>query len=64
MTDIRLYSAKALVEWARLAEEWSTYELGSDSDLAEDMRQALVIPQSQPMWAQSSKMSVGGPRVH
>ncbi|KAI0304399.1 hypothetical protein B0F90DRAFT_1705391 [Multifurca ochricompacta] len=33
-----LSDAEAVVEWAKLGLQWASYELGSDSDLAEEMR--------------------------
>jgi hypothetical protein len=55
-----LYSAEAAVDWARLALHWASYELGSDSDLAEEMRIAMQEPKGQ-MWGQRSAVRVGKP---
>jgi len=51
------------MEWASLALEWASYELGSDSDLAENMRIARQGPERHMMWGQRSVMRVGGPSV-
>jgi len=56
-----LYSEEAAVEWARLALRWGSYELGSDSDLAEQMRIVMREPKGRKMWGQRLAMSVGKP---
>jgi len=56
-----MYSAEAAVEWAKLGLQWASYELGSDSDLAEEMRIAIREPKRHTMWGQRSVMAVGKP---
>ena len=46
-----MYSAEAAMEWASLALEWASYELGSDSDLAEEMRIAREEPERVRLFA-------------
>jgi len=53
--------AEAAVEWAKLGLRWASYELGSDSDLAEEMRIAIREPKRHTMWGQRSVMAVGKP---
>lgn len=53
--------AEAAVDWAGLALRWASYELGSDSDLAEEMRIAMEEPKGHKMWGQRSAMSVEKP---
>ncbi|KAH9969623.1 hypothetical protein BC827DRAFT_1120253, partial [Russula dissimulans] len=55
--------AEAAMEWASLALEWASYELGSDSDLSEEMRKARQEPKRHMMWGRRSVMRVGGPSV-
>jgi hypothetical protein len=55
------YSAEAVVDWARLALQWASYELGSDSDLAEDVRTVMREPKGHRMWGQRLAMSVEKP---
>lgn len=54
-------SGEAAVDWARLALRWASFELGSDSDLAEEMRIAMREPKGYKMWGQRSAMSVEKP---
>jgi hypothetical protein len=56
-----VYSAEAAVDWARLAIRWALYELGSDSDLAEEMRIAMQEPKGHMVWGQRSAIEVGKP---
>lgn len=56
-----VYSAEAVVEWARLALRWASYELGSGSDLAEEMRIAMHEPKGHKRWGQRLPMSVEKP---
>lgn len=56
-----VYSAEAAVDWAGLALRWASYELGSDSDLAEEMRIAMREPKGHKMWGQRLAMSVEKP---
>jgi hypothetical protein len=56
-----VYSAEAAVDWAGLALRWTSYELGSGSDLAEDMRIAMREPKGHKMWGQRSAMSIEKP---
>ena len=56
-----VYSAEAAVGWAGLALQWATYELGSGSDLAEEMRIAMREPKGHEMWGQRLAMSVERP---
>jgi hypothetical protein len=56
-----VYSAEAAVDWARLALRWASYELGSDSDLAEEMRITMQEPKGHIMWGQRQAMRVGKP---
>jgi hypothetical protein len=58
-----VYSAEAAVDWARLALRCASYELGSDSDLAEEMRMAMREPRGSKMWGQRMAMSVEKPSV-
>lgn len=53
--------AEAVVDWGRLALQWASYELGSDSDLAEEMRIVIREPKRHTMWGQRATMAVGGP---
>jgi hypothetical protein len=55
------YSAEAVVDWARLALQWASYELGSDSDLAEEMRIVMREPKGHKMWGQRLAMGVERP---
>lgn len=59
--DLVMSSAEAVVGWARLAEQWSTYELGADSALAEEARRVVLSPGSHEMWGGRERMRVGGP---
>ena len=59
--DSGVISAEAVVGWARLAERWSTYELGADSALAEEARRVVLSPGSHEMWGGRERMRVGGP---
>ena len=56
-----VHSAEAAVDWARLAVRWASYELGSGSDLAEEMRIAMREPKGHKMWGQRLAMSVEKP---
>ena len=56
-----VYSAEAIIEWARLALQWVSYELGSDSDLAEEMRTVIRGPKKYPIWGQRSIVTVEKP---
>jgi len=56
-----MYSAEAAVEWAKLGLEWASYELGPDSDLAEEMRIAIKEPKRHTMWEQRPVLTVGTP---
>jgi hypothetical protein len=56
-----VYSAEAAVDWAGLALRWASYELGSDSDLAEKMRIAMREPKGHKMWGQRLAMSIEKP---
>lgn len=56
-----VYSAEAVVNWGRLALQWASYELGSDSDLAEEMRIVIREPKKHTMWGQRTAMAVGSP---
>ncbi|KAI0269858.1 hypothetical protein BC834DRAFT_1014364 [Gloeopeniophorella convolvens] len=53
--------AEAVMAWARLAVRWTSYELGLDSELAEEMRLALSEPRRHPMWGRREAMQVGRP---
>ncbi|KAI0284005.1 hypothetical protein BGY98DRAFT_1093641 [Russula aff. rugulosa BPL654] len=53
--------AEAAVDWARLALQWASYELGSDSDLAEEMRIVMREPRGHRMWGQRWGMGVEKP---
>ena len=55
------YSTEAIVEWAKLGLEWASYELGPDSDLAEQMRIVIQEPNRHTMWGQRSVLAVGTP---
>jgi hypothetical protein len=57
----QMYSAEAAVEWAQLALRWASYELGTDSDLAEEMRIAMQGPKNHVMWGRRLSMSVDKP---
>jgi hypothetical protein len=56
-----IYSAEAAVEWAQLALRWASYELGTDSDLAEEMRIAMQRPKEHVTWGQRLTMSIDKP---
>jgi hypothetical protein len=56
-----VHSAEAAVDWAGLAHQWASYELGSDSDLAEEMRVAMREPKRHKMWGQRLAMIVEKP---
>ncbi|KAI9465470.1 hypothetical protein BJY52DRAFT_1244195 [Lactarius psammicola] len=53
--------AGAVMDWGRLALQWASYELGSDSDLAEEMRVAVREPRRHGIWGQRATMTVGKP---
>jgi len=55
--------AEAMIDWSRLALKWASYELGSDSDLAEEMRIVIREPRRHPWWGQRETMAVGKPSV-
>jgi len=55
--------AGAVMDWGRLALQWASYELGSDSDLADEMRIVIREPKRHPMWGQRATMAVGKPLV-
>lgn len=55
------YSEEAAVNWAGLALRWASYELGSDSNLAEEMRIVMREPKGHRMWGQRLAMSVEKP---
>lgn len=42
--------ADGVVSWGKLALEWYSYELGSDSDLAVSMRNVIASPQTHSAW--------------
>jgi hypothetical protein len=50
------------VDWGKLALQWASYELGSDSDLAEEMRIVMREPKRHPVWGQRATMAVGRPQ--
>ena len=56
-----VHSAGAVVDWGRLALQWASYELGSDSDLAEEMRIVTREPKRHTVWGQRAAMAVGRP---
>ncbi|KAH9065391.1 hypothetical protein EDB87DRAFT_1595643 [Lactarius vividus] len=53
--------AEAVMDWGRLALQWASYELGPDSDLAEEMRVVIREPRRHTMWGQRAVMVVGRP---
>lgn len=53
-------SAAATQEWAEIAVEWFSYEVGSDSDLVAEMRAIAVQPRDHPAWATRKRLKVGG----
>ncbi|KAK1236263.1 hypothetical protein PQX77_000497 [Marasmius sp. AFHP31] len=53
--------AMATREWAKLAIEWYSYELGSDSELTEHMKTIVENPQLHRSWAVRGSLSVGRP---
>jgi len=53
--------AAATREWAELAIEWYTYELGLDSEQVDEMIEVVVKPQNHPGWGTRELMEVGGP---
>lgn len=61
MVTEHTYSAEAAVDWAGLALRWASYELGSDSDLAEEMQIAMREPEGHKMWRQRSAMTIEKP---
>jgi hypothetical protein len=56
-----VHSAEAAVEWARLALQWVSYELGPDDDLAEEMRIAIKEPKKHVIWGKRHIMTVEQP---
>jgi hypothetical protein len=56
-----LSSAAAARQWATLAARWYGYELGVDSDYAQEMEQAILLPEKHRAWGTRNKMLVGGP---
>lgn len=53
--------ATATREWAELAIEWYSYELGLDSEQVDEMVEVVVKPQSHPGWGTREPLEVGGP---
>ncbi len=56
-------SALATREWARLAIDWYTHELGSDSEQIQAMRATLSKPESHFAWGTREPMDVRGPLI-
>jgi hypothetical protein len=54
-------SERAAREWAQLADEWYTNELGYDSEEAERMRVLSSDPSKHGAWATRDGLRVGGP---
>ncbi|KDQ62205.1 hypothetical protein JAAARDRAFT_170436 [Jaapia argillacea MUCL 33604] len=55
--------AKALTEWAKLAERWYSFDLGRDSEQVAEMKGVVANPQSHRAWGSRAKMVVGGPKA-
>lgn len=53
--------AWAAKEWADAAATWYGYELGADSEYAQEMKEVIKSPQTQRAWGTRSRQSVGGP---
>ncbi|KAF8073662.1 hypothetical protein FPV67DRAFT_1409441 [Lyophyllum atratum] len=53
--------ATAAREWAELALEWYTYELGLDSEQVGEMVEVIANPQGHPGWGSREPLEVGGP---
>jgi len=47
--------------WARLADEWFSYETGPDSPQVQSMREVVRNPKVHPSWDSREFMLVGGP---
>ncbi|OCH86600.1 SET domain-containing protein [Obba rivulosa] len=53
--------AAAETAWARLALRWYSYELGADSEQAEEMRKIVARPEAHPAWSSRHSESLEGP---
>ena len=54
-------SAQATKEWADTAVIWYGYELGTDSEQVQEMKEVMKSPQTQRSWGTRGRQSVGGP---
>jgi len=54
-------SAWAAKEWADTAATWYGYELGTDSEYVQEMKDVIKSPQTQRTWGSRGRQSVGGP---
>lgn len=54
-------SAEAAKEWADTAAIWYGYELGTDSEQVQEMKEAMKSPLTQRGWGTRGRQSVGGP---
>ncbi|KAG6903287.1 hypothetical protein C0995_000182 [Termitomyces sp. Mi166 len=53
--------ATATIEWAELAMEWYGYELGYDSEQAQNTARIVIDPRSHPEWGSREVQRIGGP---
>ena len=64
MLMLRLHSsAQATQEWAQLAANWYSFELGSDSEQVKEMERTVTHPHSHVAWESQKKQKVGGPEI-
>ncbi|KAF5361020.1 hypothetical protein D9756_004833 [Leucocoprinus leucothites] len=47
-------------EWAQIAVEWYSYEVGADSEQVEEMRQVALQPEGHSAWGTHRRLDVGG----
>jgi hypothetical protein len=52
---------QATQEWAELAVEWYTYELGGDSEQTAEMQAVAADGTRHPRWGSLGGRAVGGP---
>jgi hypothetical protein len=53
-------SAAATQEWAQMATEWYSYEVGADSEQVSEMRGVALRPESHSGWNTRWPLTVGG----
>ena len=55
------FSTWAARQWAETAVMWYGYELGTDSEYIQEMKDVIKSPQTQRSWGTRVRQSVGGP---